>query len=68
MDQIKEIAQRLRALREIEEIDACEMAELTGKSEAEYLEYEAGDKDFSFSFLYTVANRLGVDITERRRA
>lgn len=64
MDQIKEIAQRLRALREIEEVDACEMAELTGKSEAEYLEYEAGDKDFSFSFLYTAANRLGVDITE----
>lgn len=64
MDQIKEIAQRLRALREIEEITPLEMAELTGKTEEEYLEYEAGNRDFPFSFLYTAANRLGIDITE----
>ncbi|MEG1990966.1 MAG: transcriptional regulator, partial [Christensenella sp.] len=38
--------------------------ELTGKSAEEYREYEAGEKDFSFSFLYTLANRFGVDITE----
>ena len=64
MEQIKEIAQRLRALREIEEISVAEMAKLTGKTEAEYEEYEAGGKDFSFSFLYTAANRLGIDITD----
>ncbi|MEG0702310.1 MAG: cupin domain-containing protein [Christensenella sp.] len=64
MNEIKEIAQRISVLREIEEIEIEEMAELTGKSAEEYREYEAGEKDFSFSFLYTLANRFGVDITE----
>jgi mannose-6-phosphate isomerase-like protein (cupin superfamily) len=30
----------------------------------EYLQYEKGEKDFPFSFLYTVANKLHVDITD----
>ncbi|MEG1859426.1 MAG: cupin domain-containing protein [Christensenellaceae bacterium] len=64
MNQIMEIAERISTLREIEEVTAAEMAQLTGKTEQEYLEYESGNKDFSFSFLFTVANRLGVDITE----
>ena len=64
MDQIKEIAERLRTLREIEEIEVAEMAEITGKTVEEYGKYEAGERDFPFSFLYTAANRLGVDITE----
>lgn len=62
--EIVEIAQRIRTLREIEEIDAQEMAKATGKPLAEYLQYENGEKDFPFSFLYTVAGRLKVDITE----
>lgn len=64
MNEIKEIAQRISVLREIEEITLEEMARLTGKTAEEYKEYEAGEKDFSFSFLYTLANRFGVDITE----
>ncbi len=63
-NQIAEIAERIKALRDIEEISVEEMARLTDKSVPEYIEYENGSRDFSFSFLFTVANRLGVDITE----
>lgn len=62
--EIMEIARRIRALREIEGIEAQEMAEVTGKPLEEYLEYESGKKDFSFSFLYSAANRLKMDITD----
>ena len=62
--EIMEIAQRIRALREIEEIEARDMAETVGKSLEEYQKYENGERDFSFSFLYTVANKLKVDITD----
>lgn len=62
--QIMEIAQRIKGLREIEDITIEEMAEYTGKSVEEYAEYEAGNKEFSFSFLFTVANKFGIDITE----
>lgn len=63
-NQIAVIAERIRGLRDIEDVSAQEMATLTGKTLEEYWEYEEGKRDFSFSFLYTVANRLGVDITE----
>lgn len=58
------IAERIKDMREIMEISAQEMAEVTGMSLEEYLEYESGKIDFSFSFLYTVADKLGVDITD----
>lgn len=63
-NKINEIAQRIAFLREVEEISSEEMARVTGVSEDEYKEYEAGNRDFSFSFLFNVANRLSVDITE----
>jgi len=63
-NQIKEIAQRISVLRDIEEISVEEMAQATGKTESVYREYEEGKRDFSFSFLFSVANKLGVDITE----
>lgn len=63
-DKIMQIAQRLAALREIMGVPAADMAKATGLSEAQYLEYEAGKHDFSFSFLYSAAGRLGVDIVD----
>ena len=63
-EKIKLIAQRLQALREIMGISVAQMAQATGLSEAQYLEYEEGKNDFSFSFLYTAAGRLGVDIVD----
>lgn len=62
--EIKEIAQRLRALREIEGIGEEEMAGALGQSPAEYRRYENGEEDFPFSFLYTAAGKLKVDLTD----
>ncbi len=58
------IAQRMKALREIMDVSAADMALAVHLTQAQYLEYEAGKHDFSFSFLYSVAGRLGVDIID----
>ena len=61
---IKQIAARIADLRDILELTIEEMAQVTGVTPAEYAEYESGLKDFSFTFLYKAAKRLGVDITD----
>ena len=61
---IKLIAERIETMRDIMEISPEEMAQALGMTAEEYLEYETGEKDFAFSFLFTVANKLGVDITD----
>ena len=63
-DQLKEIAQRIKALREIMEIPVGELARENGVTAEEYLEYESGEKDFTFTFLYNCAQLFGVDIIE----
>lgn len=61
---IMEIAQRIRTLREIMEIPIAEMAQQTGLSADEYVAYEQGQGDFTFTFLYNCAQAFGVDIIE----
>ena len=61
---IKEVAGRIRALREDLEITQQEMADATGRSVAEYAAQESGEQDLSFTFLYKCAKRLGVDVIE----
>lgn len=63
-DMLKEIAQRIKALRTMEDVSPEEMAEKCDVSLEEYLDYEAGNRDFSFSFIYNVANMLGVDVVD----
>ncbi len=63
-DKIIEIAQRIRGLREDFGISVAELAQLVEVTEEEYLSYEEGKRDFSFTFLYKVAARLGLDISE----
>lgn len=63
-DKILEIAERIRGLRADLGISASEMAKLVEMTEEEYLECEEGKHDFSFTFLYKVSQRLGVDISE----
>ncbi len=63
-DKIIEIAMRVRGLREDFDIPVDEMARLVDISPEVYLEYEDGKRDFSFTFLYKVADRLGLDISE----
>ncbi|MBR4504013.1 MAG: cupin domain-containing protein [Candidatus Methanomethylophilaceae archaeon] len=61
---IAEVAERIVAMRELCDISAEEMAEVVGKPVEEYLEYETGKKDFSFTFLYKCAERFGIDMVE----
>ena len=61
---IMEIAARIRDLREILSLTEEDMAKKTEVTPAEYREYEAGQRDFSFTFLYACAKTFGVDIVE----
>ena len=61
---IKEVAGRIRSLREDMDITQQEMADATGRSLSEYAAQESGEQDLSFTFLYKCAKKLGVDVIE----
>ena len=62
--QIQEIATRIRSLREDLAIATADMAKVHEMTEAEYLLQESGAQDFTFTFLFNTASRLGVDMTD----
>ena len=59
-----EIAGRIRELREIEGLNAADMAKKTAVSEEEYLACENGRSDLNFAFIYRCALAFGVDVTD----
>ena len=61
---IKEMAGRIRALREIEGLEPQQMAAKTGVSVEEYLLCESGQSDLNFAFIYRCALALNVNVTE----
>ncbi len=61
---IKEMAGRIRELREITGLTVAEMAVRTGVSEEEYRLCEAGAYELNISFLYRCALSFGVDVTD----
>ncbi len=61
---IKEMARRIRELREIEGLSVEYMAQNTGVSEEEYLECENGLCDLNFAFIYRCALAFNVDVTD----
>jgi mannose-6-phosphate isomerase-like protein (cupin superfamily) len=63
-EKIVEIAQRITGMRELLGISIEDMCFALSVSEQEYRDYESGKRDFSFSFLYQVALKFGIDITE----
>ena len=63
-EQLREIGRRLSDLRSIMEIGETEFCAATGVTPDELSAYEKGEKDFSFSFLYSAAGLLGVDIMD----
>lgn len=63
-EKIKEIADRIRGLREIMEITPEEMAEKTGVSPEDYKKLENGETDFTFTFIYKCAEILGIDMID----
>ena len=62
--EVQEVANRIRSLREDLGLSLEDMAEATGRSAQEYEAQESGEKDFSFTFLYKCAQKLGVDVVE----
>lgn len=63
-NQVMAIAARIRELRQILGKTPEEMAAVTHTTVEEYLRSEAGENDFSFTFVHHCANAFGVDITE----
>ena len=61
---IKEIAGRIKELREIEGLSVEDMALKTGVSVDEYLECENGYSDLNFAFIYRCAIAFNVDVTD----
>lgn len=61
---IREMAQRIKTLREIVGLSISEMAVKTGVSESEYVDCESGKSDLNFAFLYRCAQALNVDVTD----
>ena len=61
---ISEIAQRISAMRDLCDFSVEEMAETVNVTPEEYIEYESGTRDFSFTFLYNCAEKFGIDIIE----
>ena len=61
-EKIKEIAARVRELRELSEISVEKMAEYLQVSPETYEKYESGTEDISASILFEIAHRLQVDM------
>lgn len=59
---MKEIALRIKELRELSEINPQEMADYLKISNQEYLEYEGGKTDIPASILFEIAQKMNVDM------
>jgi quercetin dioxygenase-like cupin family protein len=60
----KEIIDRVRVLREIEEISGESLAGELGFDTAEYNQWESGEKEFPIGALVEIAARFKVDLSE----
>jgi transcriptional regulator with XRE-family HTH domain len=60
----KEIIERVKVLREIEEISGETLARELGFDPAEYNKWESGESDFSVGALVEIAARFKVDLSE----
>ena len=61
---IKEMAARIRELRELEGLLVEEMAKKTDVSVDEYVKCETGESDLNFAFIYRCALALNVNVTD----
>ena len=62
-EKIKQVASRIRELREIFGASAAELAEAFQVPEADYRQYESGTVDIPVGILYQIAQRFGVELT-----
>ncbi|MDP4181170.1 MAG: XRE family transcriptional regulator [Bacillota bacterium] len=62
-EQIKQIAIRIKELREISGMSPENLASELGVTPETYIKYESGCADIPVSFLYEVANKFNVELT-----
>lgn len=63
-ERIKQIAARIKELREIAGVSVETLSQEFGIAKELYQDFETGDVDIPVSILYKVANRFGVELTE----
>ena len=63
-EQIKQIANRIKYLRDAVDMSESDVSKAIGITLEEYLCYENGEKDIPISVIYSTAAALGVDPTE----
>ena len=63
-DKLKEVAKRIREMREICDITETDMAKKTEVSLDEYRAYENGELDFPFTFIHKCSLAFGIGITD----
>ena len=61
---LKEVAERIKEVREAKGYSTDELAKLTGVSPEEYVILEKGETDFSFTFIYKCAKACGVEVVD----
>ena len=61
-EQLKQIGERLRGLRDVLDIEAQEVAELCGISLEHYLKMESGEGELSVANLQKIAKEYGVEL------
>ena len=62
-NQLMDVAQRIRSMRDILGYSIPKMAELTEITEDQYRLYESGTTDLPFTFMHKCAKAFGVEIT-----
>ena len=62
-EQIKQIAERLKGLRDVLKITVADAAKTCGIDEKKYLEYESGEKDLPVSILHKISHKYGVELS-----
>ena len=61
---LKEVAGRIKGLREAKGYTPAELAKLTGVTLEDYLLLEQGETDFSFTFIYKCAKACDVEVVD----
>ena len=64
-EQLKQIGERLRGLRDVLDIPVSEMAETIGISAEKYEKIESGELDITISNLMKIAKKYGVSTESR---
>jgi mannose-6-phosphate isomerase-like protein (cupin superfamily) len=62
-EQIRQIAERLKGLRDVMDIATEDAAQTCGIPVEKYLEYESGNIDIPVSILHRMAHKYGIDLT-----